>query len=261
MADHFEQYGLAEGRAGSEPARREGLLALIPSSGLVLEIGPWFKPAVRGPHVRYFDVFDTNELRRRAESVGADPDDCPEIHYVSREVDPSAIPDTFAAVLSSHVIEHQPDLVRHFAAISNLLEPDGLYLLMIPDKRYCFDHFLPVSTIADVLDAHIRQRVLHDPKSILEYRLLRAHNDPLRHWNGDHGSRLMDESPDLFQDAIAEASRYDQSYIDTHAWRFTPNSFRDVTATLSTLDLISLKPLRVYNSVYGANEFTAILQR
>jgi SAM-dependent methyltransferase len=261
LADHFAQYGLVEGRAGSELATREGLLKLIPSSGLVLEIAPWFKPAVRAPHVRYFDVFDINELRRRAKNSGGNPDDCPEIHYVSPLADLSVIPDTFAAVISSHVIEHQPDLVRHLTKVADLLEPGGYYFLMIPDKRYCFDHFFPASTIADVLDAHIRKRMLHDPKSILEYRLLRTHNDPGRHWNSDHGMPLMNENSSIIQDAIAEASRYDQEYIDTHAWRFAPKTFRDVTATLLALGITSLEPLRVYNTVRDSNEFTAILQK
>jgi SAM-dependent methyltransferase len=261
LADHFVQFGLKEGRPGSEAAMRDGLLKLVPPSGLVLEIGPWFTPTVRGPRVRYFDVFDTDELRRRAKDSGGNPDDCPEVHYVSPLADLSVIPDMFSAGISSHVIEHQPDLVRHLNKVADLLEPGGLYFLMIPDKRYCFDHFLPVSTIADVLDAHIRKRMLHDPKSILEYRLLRTHNEPMRHWKGDHGFRLIDENPNIIQEAIIEASRYDQEYIDCHAWRFTPDTFRSIITTLSNLKLTPMEPLRVYNSVRGTSEFTAILQK
>jgi SAM-dependent methyltransferase len=261
LADHFVQFGLKEGRPGSEAAMRKGLLRMVPSSGLILEIAPWFKPTVRGPRVRYFDVFDTDELRRRAKNNDANPNDCPEVHYVSPLADLSVIPDIFSATISSHVIEHQPDLVRHLNKVADLLEPGGLYFLMTPDKRYCFDHFLPVSTIADVLDAHIRKRLLHDPRSILEYRLLRTHNEPMRHWNGDHGSRIIDESTDIIHEAITEASRYDLEYIDCHAWRFTPDTFRSIVATLASLKLTPMEPLRVYNSVRGTSEFTAILQK
>jgi SAM-dependent methyltransferase len=261
LADHFVQFGLKEGRPGSEAATREGLLRLVPASGLILEIAPWFKPTVRGPRVRYFDIFEINELRRRAKESGGNPADCPEVHYISPVADLSIVPDKFSAIISSHVIEHQPDLVMHLNKVADLLEPRGLYFLMAPDKRYCFDHFIPTSTIADVLDAHIRRRIRHDPKNILEYRLMRTHNEPMRHWNGDHGTRLIDESSHIVREALAEASRYDQEYIDCHAWRFTPDSFRNIIATLSSLKLTPMNPLRVYNSVLGTVEFTAILQK
>ena len=261
LAAHFDEYGRNEGRAGSAAARRDDFIKLVPRAGLVLEIGPWFKPALRGPHVRYFDVWDTETSKRNAASVGGDPADCPDIHYVSPNSDLSMIPERFGAVISSHVIEHQPDFIRHLNAVADLLLDSGWYFLLVPDKRYCFDYFMPVSTIADVLDANIRKRVLHDPRNILEYGLLRTHNEPMRHWEGDHGKPRMAEDFGVVQPAIDEASRYDQGYIDTHAWRLTPEVFRALLNDLRNIGLTNMVPARVYNTVRGSSEFAAILQK
>jgi hypothetical protein len=56
--------------------------------------------------------------------------------YLS-DVDPNADLNTieeknsFAMVLSSHVVEHQLDLVRHFRAVSKLLVAGGYYTLIV----------------------------------------------------------------------------------------------------------------------------------
>jgi SAM-dependent methyltransferase len=261
LLDHFRQYGESEGRAASAAAKREHFLELIPRGQPLLEIGPWYKPAIVGPHVRYCDVFSRDELMKRAADLGGNPESCPEIHYVLKTGDLSAIPDRFSAVFSSHSIEHQPDLVRHLQAVGNLLLDGGCYFLIVPDKRYCFDHFIAESTIADVLDTHLRKVRRHEPRRILEYRLLRTHNDSLRHWQGDHERPLIEGDPALLERAIQEASIYDQTYIDTHAWRFTPVNFSALTETIFRLGLSGLKPIRVYNTPHGRNEFTAILQK
>ena len=141
--------------------------------------------------------------------------------------------------------------------MARLVGRGGLYFLIIPDKRYCFDHFLRESTIADVLDAYLTQRRLHSARSIIEHRVLTGHNDPLRHWKGDHGSPLLDHK--RLVEALAEIEANRGKYVDVHAWQFTPQSFREVTDTLNKLALVPLRPLRVYETPAGRLEFCAVL--
>ena len=109
-----------------------------------MEIGPFGQPVdFTGEHVRYADALSTEDLRSIAAVNGMDPARCPPIHYVVTEAPLEAIPECFATVFSSHCIEHQPDLVQHLQAVGELLEPGGSYFLIVPDKRYCFDHFRP----------------------------------------------------------------------------------------------------------------------
>jgi hypothetical protein len=229
----------------------------------VLEIGAFHHPAVRGENVRYFDVLDAAGLRERATQIAYDPTHIPAVvHYVSATGDLSSVPDTFAAAVSSHSIEHQPDLIRHFHDVANLLSEKGCYFLLIPDKRYCFDHFIDESDLAEVLQAHVERRRVHALWSVIEHRALTTHNDPSRHWRGDHsepnfGATVAERTQAAFDEFAAARG----SYLDVHAWQFTPASFRHITAALCKLSYSSMQPVRVYDTPYGRNEFTAILQK
>ena len=49
-------------------------------------------------------------------------------------------------------------------------------------------------------------------------------------------------------------------YVDRHAWQFTPASFRQIVGLPSDLSMIQLRPLRVYPTLAGTQEFWAILE-
>ncbi|MEN3793071.1 hypothetical protein [Fulvimarina sp. MAC3] len=259
---HHSLFGQKEGRATSAGSVRSSFIGLIPKDTAVLEIGPFCNPAVTGSRVKYFDVLNSKELKRKAQGHKLDLTRCPEkIHYVSPTGDLSVVGDKFDVVFSSHCIEHQPNLVKHIRDVDRILADSAYYFLIIPDKRYCFDYFIEESSIADIIDAHIRGRVLHEPRSVIEHQLLRTHNDSLRHWKGDHGIRRIDEDAGLLLSATAEAERCADVYIDTHAWQFTPESFRRNFELLFATGLSPLKPHRVYQTPYGSNEFCAVLGR
>ncbi|HVK82191.1 MAG TPA: hypothetical protein VM915_16430 [Verrucomicrobiae bacterium] len=60
---------------------------------------------------------------------------------------------------------------------------------------------------------------------------------------------------------VAEVVGHPDTYIDTHAWQFVPDSFREITRLLYELGYSSLKPLRVYDTAHGWNEFYAVLEK
>nr|WP_051205402.1 hypothetical protein [Salinimicrobium xinjiangense] len=103
------------------------------------------------------------------------------------------INEKFDNVVSSHCIEHQPDLIQHLNDVSQILFPEGKYYLIIPNKRYCFDHFNCESKLEDVLNAHEEKRIKHSLRSVITHRLsMQTHNDPFMHWKGNHGERSGD---------------------------------------------------------------------
>jgi hypothetical protein len=256
---HFLAFGQAEGRLGAKQAYREFFLPMIPRDRPVLEIGPFDCPVVRGDHVRYADVLSQEGLRRRAAELGRNPEGCPAIHYVLESFDLNAIPDRFGAVVSSHCIEHQIDLIGHLQTIETLLEPGGSYFLLVPDKRYCFDHFLPVSSIAEVFAAHVERRKQHSLACVIEHWALTCHNDAARHWAGDHGT------PPLRLNEIGRAVEAFTStpsrYIDVHAWQFTPDVFLAITSVIADLGYTKLRPVQVFNTPRDNQEFCAVLNR
>ena len=261
LADHFRDHGIREGRSGSRAANRKGFLTLLDQAESILEIGPMAAPVSKGAHVKYFDVLATPELKTKAAQHGMNPRDCPDIDYVSPTGDLSVIDAQFAAVVSSHAIEHQPDFIAHLNHVARLLQPRGRYFLLIPDKRYCFDHFVPESSIAGIIDAHLARRTLHRASSVIENVALRTHNDPLRHWRGDHGERQFETSPFFIQNGVDLYRNNEGKYIDTHAWQFSPTSFREIINLLYELNFAPFRPARVYETVYGSHEFYAVLEK
>ena len=69
--------------------------------------------------------------------------------------------DKFDYVISSYCIEHQPDLIKHLQDFEHVLQPGGFYFVLAPDKRYCHDHFMQESTIAEVNGAQQERRTVH----------------------------------------------------------------------------------------------------
>jgi SAM-dependent methyltransferase len=259
LYEHFLVHGISEGRFGTLYAGRAGFLGLVAEAGSILEIGPFFAPVATGPNVKYFDVLATPDLITRGTSLGHDVSKVPEVDYVSPNGDLSIITESFDAVLSSHCIEHQPSLIRHLEEVYRLLNPGGSFYLIIPDKRYCFDHFLPISTIADVLEAN-DDRTVHSVRNLVEHRALMTHNDPVKHWAGDHGEPgPPSQRVDLIKASLAEHSSTE--YIDVHAWKFVPETFRQIMEDLVNLGYSNLVPERVYNTPFNCHEFCAVLTK
>ena len=152
--------------------------------------------------------------------------------------------------------------MRHLRQVADILVGGGRYFLIIPDKRFCFDHFLVDSNVAQVVQAHMAQRIVHELESVVEHRALTTHNDPARHWRGDHADADYGQSiAPRAKAAMDEHAAAGGAYIDVHAWKFTPESFRNIVNLLFEVDLISLEVERVYNTPYSRNEFTAILKK
>ncbi|MGI9252753.1 MAG: hypothetical protein ACR2J8_03335, partial [Thermomicrobiales bacterium] len=120
--------------------------------------------------------------------------------------------------------------------------------------------FMSESTIADVLAASLEQRTLHSARSLIAQNTLKTHNEPLRHWAGDHGSPAHLTAPDI-EAALALHARSQASgaYVDRHAWQFTDASFERIIQLLNDLGSLSLRPHRIYPALANTNEFWAIL--
>ena len=259
LKTHYETFGINEGRASNSLRNRNDFASLVPNSASALEIGPFCNPLLRGPNVSYFDILSQEALVERARQIGLDPSKVPYIDFISPTGELPSIRRRFDVVLSSHCIEHQPDLIGHLQEVGQLLLPGGAYFLLVPDKRYCFDHFIPLSNLAEVIVAYHEQRKVHTLRSVIEHCALTTHNDSLRHWQGDHGvifenfEQRLEAALQIFNDARDQ-------YIDVHAWYFSPDSASAILSALQSMSLNRLGVHRVYSTRYGANEFWMILR-
>ena len=211
-----------------------------------------------GSRVKYFDTLSTDDLKKRAQEIGIDHSTIPEIDWIDPDGDLSVVQELFDCCVSSHAIEHQPDLVRHLINVAGLLAPGGRYFLAVPDRRYTFDHFLKDSSITEVIEAHREGRQRHTLQSVIEHRALTTHNDPVAHWNGTHGDEEIDSAK--VRSAITEFEEADR-YLDVHAWIFTPASFRIVMTALFSQGLTQFSIERLYPTLRDSNEFYVVLRK
>jgi SAM-dependent methyltransferase len=228
----------------SSPSRAEILLESIPRTARIIEIGPSFSPiapkadgwrthtldhATRGALVEKYKGHPGVDVTR-IEEVDFVWNGGPFIDAVSREFH-----GTFDAFIASHVIEHTPDFIAFLEAAEALLKPDGVVILAVPDKRYCFDYFQPLTTTGQILDAHGDRRSRHTRSLGFDHAAYVVKNGDTGAW-GQHSTQgftffhTIDEARKLF-DAI-QAS---QEYMDIHAWRFTPSSFQLIIMELAAL--------------------------
>ena len=228
------------------------------SEGLQLEIGPYFTPVLKGDNVRYFDVLDKEGLIEKAKIDEISVDNIPYIDYVEPHGDMSLIRQKFDIVFSSHNIEHQVNLVKHFQQVENLLKRGGKFYLAIPDKRYCFDHFIFESPLSMVLATYWENPQNHSLQTILA-KCETGHNESKKHWEDDSGVPLFMKNKECFKQEYINYKNSNNHYIDAHKWRFTPQSFAFIISELNRIKLTSLKVGKIWDTALHSHEFYAIL--
>ena len=258
---HYLTHGENEGRLCSPLALRGGLIHECSMKKTILELGPFVNPILTGKNVFYFDVMDRECLIERAKSINLPYANAPYIDFVSPDGDLTIVKNKYQAIVGCHNIEHYPDLIFHLQTVFDALENGGAYFLIIPDKRYCFDHYIPEKTIADVIQANFEGRRIHTLASVIEHRALTTHNNSKEHWEELSGTQSINNIASRIISAQQEFLKANGSYIDVHAWQFTPRSFFRIVKLLSILNIVPIKKIQVFSTPKDNIEFTAILSK
>lgn len=226
------------------PSRADVLLAPVSPVARIIEIGPSFSPLA--PRSAGWDTRVVDHLSRdglvakyrdephvdvsRIEAV----DDVWTAGALSGAV-PASLHGSFDALLASHVVEHTPDLLGFLASAETLLTPDGVVVLAVPDKRYCFDYFQPLTTAGQVLQAAAEHRSRHTPRLAFDHFAYAVTDGGLGAWwqRPSGGLRLTY----TLEQAAGSFERLQQpgEYVDVHAWHFLPSSFELLLLELAWL--------------------------
>lgn len=241
LIEHWRQYGLGEARQASAIGGRNDLLHSLGHLSSFLEIGPFDRPLLEqmrlaGCDVKYADHLSTEGLRERASEIpGRIPENVPNIDYVAATSLSKIITDRrFDCVASCHMVEHTPDLIGHLLDVSALLNPGGVYAFVIPDKRSCFDYYLPESELPDIIAAHAERRTKPSLKSVIEHWAFARHDfgpdkpNPLTH----------PDTQTEFQIKHAIEQYPLRDYIDVHCWQFTTTSIGRRMESLAKLGFL-----------------------
>jgi len=226
--------------------RRAKALHAVNRAGRGLEVGPSFNAMARksdGFDVEIVDHATADELREKYRGSGVDLASIEEVDYIWRgePLDELLAGKRYDWIIASHVIEHIVNPIGFLQQCARLLAPGGVISLVVPDKRYCFDYFRSPSMTGDFLQAFVDERRCHAPGVVFDQFAQSA-----KRVAGANGASAapgeislvhgLDEAKSMF-----ERSRASKDYIDVHAWRFTPASFRVIMTELRLLGLLPLE--------------------
>ena len=113
--------------------------------------------------------------------------------------------------------------------------------LIVPDQRFCFDLLKPLTSIAQVVDAHHFPTRFHTPGALVEHTAYACTRSGAIAWGpGDNGPVALQ-----FDDLAAGTQQIDEGlaqheYFDNHRWKFTPSSFSLLVQDLRDLGYHSL---------------------
>ncbi len=232
--------------------RSEKILHRIDRGGRGLEIGPSYGPIASkraGFRVDILDHLDRDGLMRKYRPFGVDVDQIEPVDYVwNGEPYAELIGKTkyYDWIIASHLIEHTPDLIGFLHNCDCILKDTGALSLAIPDARYCFDHFRPLTGLSKIIDAHLNRHTIHTAGSVAEHILNHVSCGGRVSWDaGTSGAFAFSHSLEEARGAIGEVMQH-QAYLDVHAWCFTPHSFRLILRDLFDLGFVPFRELAFF---------------
>jgi SAM-dependent methyltransferase len=240
--------------------RESKLCSLINVQGRGLEIGPGYNPLLPkrdGFTIETADYTDADGLRRKY--AGNSSVDISRIEAVDHVLGEGGLFHTiqkqhhFDYIVASHVIEHTPDMIGFLKDCENLLAPDGVLVLAVPDKRYCFDVLQPLTSIGQAFQAFIDRRKQPPLGAILDDRIYNAVRNGAIGWDSRDSGALTFFVDIAQARSIFAADRVAQHYTDVHVWKFVPSSFRLILNDLYELGEIGLREATFDDS--GGHEF------
>jgi hypothetical protein len=250
------------------PSLRQRYVAQYASpAGPGLEIGPSHSPLApkaRGFCVDILDHADAPALRAKYQDTEVDVANIEDVDYVWKGEPLSETigrKHCYEWIIASHVIEHTPDLVGFLIECQTLLRESGRLILVVPDKRYCFDRFQSPTSTGDTLDAHRQRLTKPSPGRVFDHHanaVKKGHGGVIAWHKHALGKLRMIHTVEGARAAWQDAQHGDH-YVDVHNWHFTPESFRLVVEDLRELGLIELG---IADGPTGSGgEFCVCLQR
>jgi SAM-dependent methyltransferase len=250
--------------------RAAKVFAGIQRGARVLELGPSFSPFA--PKSEGWDacVVDHATREELIEKYGSDAAvDVSRIEDVDvvwdrgplDEALPATSLGTFDAVIASHLIEHIPDPIGLLQSLEKALRTTGVVSLVVPDKRFCFDYYKPISSTGELLAAHQRRATRHSRRALFDEVAYSVTSEGAIGWSRTPPTNLA------FFHTFAEAKRHvgkpdpteRDPYADCHGWHFTPSSFELNILELAALEAIDFAIDRTFPT--EGTEFFVTLRR
>jgi predicted SAM-dependent methyltransferase len=232
--------------------RNKKILRYVSKASPGVEIGASFNPIApksQGYNVHIIDHLSQDELIHKYKNHDVDTSKIEEVDFICGNktfAELTQKSNYYEWIIASHVIEHTPDLIDFLQNCETILTDRGYLSLVIPDKRYCFDYYRPITGLGSIIDRHTSKPNYHSVGSVAEFFLNAVSRDGKIAWasNTSGGIELL-HSMDTVTGMMDLASRKDH-YLDIHAWCFVPQSFRLIMHDLFELGFTKLREVDYY---------------
>lgn len=232
------------------------------ATGIGLEIGPLATPVVSKEEgsVYYVDLFTTEQLREKYRTAAwLKPEDIVEVDFVIGEVSYEDIKSKLKRIdyiIASHVLEHCPNPLGWLRCLANIIEPEGIISLAIPDRRYTFDYYRRDTTLAQLLAYDLEGLTKPSIEQVLDCFMNICKLDAELAWANDC-SALKPEKQYQFHsmDDIIKLTTRERSDAYTHCTVWTFESFCEIFPQAMEVANIPLKIARAWETERFSNEF------
>ena len=247
---HIKNCIISSKYKGSHSMNRQNkVLKHININGHGLEIGPSHNPIApkkEGYKVDIIDHMSRKQLIIKYKDHNVNLENIEEVDFVWQGESYSELTGKkkhYDWIIASHMIEHTPDLIGFLKDCDTILKDNGVISLIIPDKRYCFDHHRPNTGISKIIDHHFQKTNIHTPGTVAEYFLNVVSIDGNIAWNA--GTTGKYNFVHTLENAIQEMNAVlnENKYLDVHSWCFVPHSFRLIINDLFHLGLIPFQEI------------------
>lgn len=233
--------------------RAEKVLRHIDQDGHGIEIGPSFDPIApkkEGYQVHTIDYMSREQLiAKYKDHPHVNVENIEEVDFVWHGEPYSELTGQskyYDWIIAAHVIEHTPDLIKFIHDCDSILKDEGVISLAVPDKRYTFDRYRPLSGISKIIDSHFRQDRIHTAGTAAEYFLNVVSKAGNIVWDSaTRGEYQFLHSLDLALQGM-QVIVEENAYLDLHAWCFVPHSFRLIIHDLFCLGMIPVQEVEFF---------------
>ena len=234
-----------------------------------LEIGPSLRPCApkrEGYHVEIVDWLNQQGLIDKYQSMGLDTSKIEKVDYVwdgRSYAELTGKHGDYDYIIASHVIEHVPDFIGFLNDCSNMLKPNGILSLAVPDKRFTLDHFRMVTTTGKVINDYLSQDRYGSMGALTDYWNHVVRREGRLSWWRQQDKKLP-KTYEFIHDEEFNRENYKASVgvkgvRDFHQNVFTPASFELLIYELWEYELIDLKIATLYDTT--AEEFIVSMRK
>ncbi|MDL2279740.1 class I SAM-dependent methyltransferase [Desulfovibrio sp. OttesenSCG-928-G11] len=235
-------------------------------AGRILEIGPGNNPIFYRSEgdVHYADVRNAAEVDDTFFSTDKSGKQAVELDFVIKGSYAASLKDVevFDHVILCHVLEHIPRLIAFFQDIIKVMCPGGLLYLILPDHRFCFDHFRQPTSFAEAYYVHIN-KLAAPPWRVFDSHFLNAgYNIPSMYWNEKNlAQAILLQRRQSLQEARQNMEEAEKGLVsNSHVSVFTPWSFLLFLFSMLRVRMAAFSCERFFTTQKNEFSFGAVLK-